>query len=107
MRSWNDSRSQAPPFLLFLPPARYPVLCDILLTWKEMKWLLILDNLENASLLETFIPVNLSGRSVIATTEHAQISPVTKDFQKLELQHLETEFGSLLFFRILGPPLDG
>lgn len=68
----------------------------------DKRWLLIFDNLEDARLLETYIPVNFKGGSVMITTQHAHILPITNDFPKLELQPLSEESGSALYFKILG-----
>ncbi|KAI0407262.1 P-loop containing nucleoside triphosphate hydrolase protein, partial [Xylaria palmicola] len=65
------------------------------------KWLLIFDNLEDARLIENYVPENLSGGSIIITTQHAHISPITNDFHKLELQPMVSESGSDLFFKVL------
>ncbi|KAI1123776.1 P-loop containing nucleoside triphosphate hydrolase protein [Nemania abortiva] len=66
------------------------------------KWLLIFDNLEDARLIENYVPENLNGGSIIITTQHAHISPITNDFRKLELQPMGSESGSSLFFKVLG-----
>ncbi|KAK0732045.1 P-loop containing nucleoside triphosphate hydrolase protein [Lasiosphaeris hirsuta] len=65
------------------------------------KWLLIFDNLEDGRLLETYIPENFHGGSILITTQHAHISAVTNNFYKLELQPLPTKAGSRLLFKIL------
>lgn len=63
---------------------------------------MVLDNIEDAGLIETCFPKNLNGRgSIIITTQRAHIDPITQDYKKLELQPLPTLDGSLLFFRIL------
>jgi hypothetical protein len=77
------------------------------LTIADKKWLLIFDNLEDARLLERYVPENIRGGSIIVTTQHAHISPITNHFRKLELQPLSEDPGSSLFFGILErPPTD-
>lgn len=68
---------------------------------------MIFDNLENARLPETYAPDNLNGGSIIITTQHAHVSPITSYSKKLELQPLLTDPGSELFFKISErPPVD-
>lgn len=67
----------------------------------DRKWLLVFDNLEDSGLLDTYIPDNFNGGSILITTQHAHISAVTRNFYKLELQPLPIEASSKLFFKIL------
>lgn len=66
-----------------------------------MRWLLIFDNLEDAQLLEPYVPENMEGGFIIITTQHAHVSPVTDTFKRLELNPLSGNGASDLFFRIL------
>jgi hypothetical protein len=69
----------------------------------DRTWLLIFDNLEDARLIETYLPLSLSGRgSIIITTQKAHISPITEDFYKIELQPLPVETGTKLLYAVWG-----
>lgn len=68
----------------------------------DKNWLLIFDNLEDAKLVETYLPVNLSGSgSIIITTQKAHMSPLTNEFYKISLQPLLTSVGSTLLFKTI------
>lgn len=64
---------------------------------------MIFDNLEDANLIETYLPVNLSGHgSAIITTQKAHISSLTNNFYKIELQPLKVSEGARLLCEISG-----
>ena len=72
-------------------------------------WLLIFDNVEDITDLEAFLPTNTMARgAVIITTQKTEMRPVTDHFYDFDLENLEREVGSELFFRYLKrPPSDG
>ena len=70
--------------------------------------MLIFDNLEDASLIDAYLPQEFSRGSIIITTQKAHISPITDDFNKIELQPLDLDDCSALLFKIWGrKPING
>lgn len=75
-----------------------------LLNETDQNWLLIFDNLEDARLVESYLPENLSGcGSTIITTQKAHMSSImsANEFHKIALQPLSSDSGSELLLKFL------
>lgn len=73
------------------------VIVEAVLRWFHLHggWMLVLDNLEDLSAAEPFIPRTGSGHILFTTREHA----LERIAQRLEVQSMQPEMGALLVLR--------